>query len=338
MKTLMKTPPIISDLPEWVTKEPEKKDTLALINKGKVKKLITAMDIGIVSEKGFSNLVKQLTLGNECSIKGNYNYKTHMILDFLIHKIAIECKKLTADLIINKDEDGPYTIKDIQNACEESWEPIKVFATDKEIKETLGLKNIMSNREIAEAVVDCSELTFTGDICCYYNPVTKLLTSYDLKGADARLFGLIRKKTRHVSSRTGYQENAYSFRFVTIFSYILLANIMNGNLQIKPKEFYQLRAGLQNFLNYVLMWASTWKKPTIIDLDMLCKLFGIESKNVTDKQRYCEKNLDEVKKYIYWAPVPKSRGKNKRYRVWKKAMLLKPRELPEDINPKNTNF
>ena len=313
------------DLPDWVTKEePEmKKDALMKISKKA--SLAKKIDLGIVSEKGFSNLVKQLILGESCDIKGNYSHKTHMILDFITGKLCND-KEFTAHLVIDRGDEKPYTLKDIQRCREESG-AIELWATDSEIKEMLGLTR-MSNKEINKAVEDCADLEFEGILCCYYDAETGKYKSYDLGGSQKHFFGFVREKTGRVASRTGYEENAYYFIFDTILSSILLTNIMNGNIQIKSKEFYQLRAGLQNLGNYVLMW----KTATFINLKTLCAMLGIKSKHVKWQQRLCEDNLNEFKELGYITWVKFGKGSKARYKIWKKKRLLQPKEvelLPE---------
>jgi hypothetical protein len=106
--------PKFEDLPDWKTKEKPEVEKDALIKASKKVSLVNKIDLGIVSEKGFSNLVKQLVLGESCAIKGNYSYKTHMILDFITHKVCTEWKEFTAHLVIDKGDEEPFTIEDIQ--------------------------------------------------------------------------------------------------------------------------------------------------------------------------------------------------------------------------------
>ena len=292
-----------------------KKDSLMKIDK-KIS-LAKKFDIGIIAEKGYSNLVKQLILGESCDIKGNYSHKTHMILDFITDKLCSN-KEFTAHLVIDRGDVKPYTVEDIRRCHKESG-AIEIWATDGEIRNTLGLKR-MSNREINKAVEDCADLEFEGKLYCYYNTETRELKSYDVGGAEKHFFGFVREKSGKVATRTGYEENSYCFRFNTILSNILLTNIMNGNIQIKPKEFYQLRGGLQNLGNYIFMW----KNATFINLKTLCALLGIKSKNTTDQQKLCEDNLNEFKELGYITWVKFGKGIKARYKIWKKERSLKP--------------
>jgi hypothetical protein len=327
----MKVPPIINepefeDLPVWLTRAP-KRDVVA-IKKAKRASLAKKFETGIVTEKGFNNLVKQLILGESCDIKGNYSYKTHIILNFITDKLGSD-KEFMAHLVIDRDPESLYyTVADIQR-CRKELGAIEVWVTDSEIKEKMGLTR-MSNKEINKAVEDCADLEFEGKLYCYHDPITKKYKSYDVGGAEKHFFGFVREKSGKVARRTGYKENIYCFTFNTILSNILLTNIMNGNIQIKSKEFYQLRAGLQNLGNYILMW----KAPTFINLKTLCALLGIKSKNITDQQRYCEDNLNKFKELGYITWVKFGKGIKARYKIWKKERLLQPRKiglLPEKL-------
>lgn len=311
--------PTFDDLPDWVTKEEsETKKDVALIKRDKKTSLAKKFDLGIISEKGFSNLVKQLILGESCEIKGNYSYKAHMILDFITHKLCYKNKEFMVHKVVDRDNENLITVDDIENH-RTLWGSVRIRATDSEIKKTLGLTR-MSNKDIFQAVADCADLEFEGSLYCYYDAETRELKSYDLGGSQKHFFGFVREKTERVASRTGYVENAYYFIFDTILSSILLTNIMNGNIQIKSKEFYQLRAGLQNLGNYILMW----KAPTYINLNTLCALLGIKSKNTTQQQRYCEDNLNELKELGYITWVKFGKGSKARYKIWKKKRLLQP--------------
>jgi hypothetical protein len=327
----MKVPPIINepefeDLPVWLTRAP-KRDVVA-IKKAKRASLAKKFETGIVTEKGFNNLVKQLILGESCDIKGNYSYKTHIILNFITDKLGSD-KEFMAHLVIDRDPESLYyTVADIQR-CRKELGAIEVWVTDSEIKEKMGLTR-MSNKEINKAVEDCADLEFEGKLYCYHDPITKKYKSYDVGGAEKHFFGFVREKSGKVARRTGYEENAYCFTFNTLLSNILLANMMNGNLQLQPKDFYQLRGGIQNMLNHVLMWGS----PTFINLKTLCALLGIKSKHVKWQQKYCEDNLNVAKKagFIDWSKFGK--GSKVRYKITKKGRLLQPRKI--ELLPENT--
>jgi len=319
--------PTLEDLPDWVTQEPEmKKDSLMKI--GKKVSLTKKFETGIITEKEFNNLVKQLTLGESCDIKGNYSYKTHIILNFITDKLGSD-KEFMAHLVIDRDPESLYyTVADIQR-CRKELGAIEVWATDSEIKERMGLKR-MSNREINKAVEDCADLEFEGKLYCYHDPITKRYKSYDVGGAEKHFFGFVREKSGKVARRTGYKENAYCFTFNTLLSNILLANMMNGNLQLQHNDFYQLRGGIQNMLNHTLMW----ERPTFINLKTACALFRITTKHIKWQQELCEENFNVAKRarFIDWSKFGK--GSKVRYKITKKERLLQPKEVK--LLPENT--
>jgi hypothetical protein len=52
-----------------------------------------------------------------------------------------------------------------------------------------------SNKEIAQAVEDCADLEFYGELFCYYDAKTGKYRSYDLGGSQKHFFGFIRAKS-----------------------------------------------------------------------------------------------------------------------------------------------
>jgi len=330
-------PPKFNDLPKWLTEDvnnevpyvPELskeqreelyKKLMKQKNQRNERAMVSKMDSGVSSEKGLGYIIKQLVVEQDNQmIQGKYNPISFMIMDCIAHKLCTEdekCKELIAQRAVSKED--LYTVNEIKAIREELEYEVKVVLTDKEIKETLGLSDRLSNKQIFEAVMDLVEISVTpGEHKYDYDSETRTYYPVHLGGAERFILGVISTTTGRISRRTGYEEHIYVFTFRTELSLTFLKNILNGNIWLKPKELYRMKPGHQNIVNYALPNENA-KGFTILSLEELCRLTGIKVQRTNKQQQLVEKYLDDlVKLGIYSRWRKRGRGKKTQYLIFK---------------------
>lgn len=322
------------DLPEWLQTDPDKESELhipgqtekqkadreELIKRIKEKRLIHKFDWGVIAEKGFSYMVKELLLEENCKVIGKYDHKVQMILDCISHTLVAEhilSKKVIARHVVRKD--NYYTVEKLEAIKEEMEYEVKVILKDSEIKQILGLEDQLSNREIFEAFNNLLDIQIEGKFNCYYDPTNTKYREAGL-GDNEKLFSdLVYDRTCKKARRTGYEEHRYCFIFRTRLSKIFLANILNGNIYIKPKKFYRLRSGHQNILNHILPVQGY----TRLSLTDLSKLVGLKVERTNRQQQLVEKYLNDLVNHGYLRKWKKyGTGKKTYYVLYKEKNYL----------------
>ncbi len=291
--------------------------TLVARDKALVKreeKLVRRMEHvdNLSTEKSIGHIIKNL-LTQDGVVRGTYNPLSVKILEVIAHKLMNEHFK-SRQTVANRtvDRNGySYTVEEI-TAIEREFEyQVKLVLDDKEIKKTLGLDRL-KNKDIYQAVIDLVNIHVEGDLVCYYNPDTKRYGAIEFDGAEKFFMGVVIEKTGRKSNKTGFQEHRYGLTFKTRLSKVILANILNGNIWLKPKNSYRkLRAGHHNIINYAI---PTGKGTMRISLDELGTLTGVNSSKPHRKQLFVEKYLDDLVDqghYLNWSK--QGRGSRTQY-------------------------
>ncbi len=291
------------------------KDKALVLREKKMIKRMEHID-NISTEKSIGHIIKSL-LTNEGTVRGTYNPLSVMILEVIAHKLMNEhfkSRETVANRAVNRDGFS-YTIEEI-DAIEREFEfQVKLILDDREIKNVLGLERL-KNKDIYQAVKDLVNIHVEGDLTCYYNPDTKKYGAIEFDGAEKFFMGVVIDKTGRKSNKTGFQEHRYGFTFRTRLSKIILINILNGNIWLKPKSSYrELRAGHHNIINYAL---PTGRGTMRLSLEELGTLTGVSHSRTNRKQALVEKYLDELIEqgfYLDWSK--KGRGQNALYFLYR---------------------
>lgn len=295
--------------------ERKKKVLKGTTHKSLVKKIIKKEKKGIALEHTLSYLTHESLKGN-IEVRGDWNAKTRMVLEFVALKFAesaIKLKKEQKEFFENKNAINEYCeeIEKVKKEMPELFEAsvIQITVDPSELRERFNIKDLYTNKKICEIALNIPGIYLKGDTRLYYDPKQKKYLPVQFA---CNLCNVIAVKTGGREKHTGDEKYHLLFKFYEKISVVFIANIFNIRFNVTIPNYYRLPSPHQD-ITRIVRWQ---KREPIYSLRELADLFNLKGKNVTCVRHLVEKRLNAVieKKGIkLWAPI-KGKGWKKLYK------------------------
>ena len=289
----------------------------AKTHKSLVKKIIKKEEKGVALEHTLSYLTHEALKGN-VEIKGDWNAKTRMVLEFVALKFAesaMGLKKEQKEFFENRNAIDEYC-EEIQKAKEElpklfEESVIQIVVDPSELRERFNIKDLYTNKQICEIALSIPGTYLRGNTRLFYDPKQKKYLSVQFSCGLCNVFAI---KTGQKEKHTGGEKYHLLFKFYEKISIIFIANIFNLRLNSSIPNYYRLPDPAQDITRIV-----RWQKRTpVYSLRELAKLFNLKVKHVTRARYLVENCLNKVIKERGIKSWSSSSGKG-----WKKLYKFK---------------
>ena len=284
---------------------------------------------GVCTDRAFNMLVQN---DSNIEIDGDFSYRVKWVHDVLSEKLWQYILK--NDLLkLKKEERQMAPTEDIVSMTEDLFSSFKqnlpvVRFTDKEFKETTGLKHLR-NEQIAELVKKYIHLRITGESKALLNPETGKYREITVIGSVAD--GLI-KKTGNYSQRFHKPEHVYIFS-LNFWGFVLFQNYLNKGFTKFPKEYYKLSAEGQKLYRNIAQHRQSTFSPKRI-----AKIMGYAESTWTARViERATKHLDKMKAsgLIDWKRIDNKDGKMG-FHIWRTTPLQLATERQTTESSKDT--
>jgi hypothetical protein len=294
--------------------EKKKRVLKGTTHKSLVKRIIKKEKKGVALEHTLSYLTHEAIKGN-VEIKGDWNAKTRMVLEFVALKFAESAAKLKKDqkeFFENRNAIDEYC-KEIQKVKKEIPElfeasVIQITVDPSELRERFNIKDLYTNKQICEIALSIPGTYLKGNTRLYYDHKQKKYLSVQFSCGLCNVGAI---KTGKKEKHTGDEKYHLLFKFYEKVSIVFIANIFNLRLNATIPNYYRLPDPDQDIIR-IARWQ---KREPNYSLRELANLFNLKVKHTTRVRHLVENRLNKVvenKGLKNWKAT-KGRGWKKRY-------------------------